>query len=208
MTKRLNGTGERPDPQYQRDAYDWYREPPACVEALADVIDFSGSLVWDPCAGGGNVLDVFKARGHATVASDIVDRSPRHKFFRGNFLQCTKWPIAHDRPLDLITNPPYGYIKGIAETMMRHACNTIPFRYAAFLLPIEFLASSGRSKLFSEFRPSHVVICSQRPSMPPGAMVEVMGADAYRGGMADYVWIVHKPPFKWRTELLWTRPTT
>ena len=196
--------------KHERAEFDWYVEPRVAVEQLMDGIDFGDDMIWDGCCGRGTVLDVAKARGHWTIGSDIVDRYPRHKFFRGNILNATKWPNAGDRALSYISNPPYGYEDDIAERIIRKVLTTFPVRRAAFILPIAFLASAGRHGFFTrEFKPSHTAIYSERHTMPPGHMIEEMGDDAFKGGMNDYVAVVYTAPMtsRWRTETIWLRPS-
>lgn len=207
MTKRLNGKDKKAA-AYPRDPFDWYRETPASVDALFDAIDFRDSLIYDPSCGKGNTLDRAKLRGFETVGSDIVERGARHKFFRGNFLQATRFPVPHDRPLSIVCNPPYGYIEGIAESFIHKALDCVPFYRAAFLLPIEFACSQGRyRRLYSKRRPSHVCFLSERPSMPPGAAIEDLGSAAYTGGMADYIWLIWTAGGPHRTEALFLPPS-
>lgn len=206
MTKRLNGASK--SPQYPRDPYDWYREPPSAVEPLFDALDFAGSLIWDPSCGGGNILDVAKRRGFATIGSDIIDRKPRHPFNRGNFLMAERWPTAHDRPLSIVCNPPYNYVEGIGEQFIHKALDLVPFHLAAFLMPIEFACGQGRyERLYSKQPPAYHGLLMERPRMPPGAAVEDLGDKAYRNGMADYCWLVWKQGGPWATRTLFLPPS-
>ena len=206
MTKRLNGSSKAA--QYPRDPYDWYKETPASVEALFDAIDFGTDLIFDPSCGSGNILDVAKRRGHATVGADIVDRHARHEFHRGNYLRATRFPEPHDRALSIVNNPPYNYEDGIGERFILKTLDEVPFRLAAFLMPIEFACGQGRyERLYSKRRPAYVGFLMERPSMPPGAAVEELGADAYRNGMADYLWLVWKAGGPYRTEALFLAPS-
>jgi hypothetical protein len=213
MTKRAEAKGARPP----RDPYNWYREPRSSVDQLFDAMSFGNDLIWDPCCGSANILDVAQDRGHPTIGSDVIDRhKPRpHRFYRGNFLELTRWPKMPGRRLSIVSNPPYGRQGGyasISNEIIHRALHMIPFHRAAFLLPIEFLCSSGRYAFFQNFKPSHVAYCSERPSMPPGALVSALGDDAFDGGMADYCWIIWTAPdgggpHRWRTESIWLRPS-
>jgi hypothetical protein len=206
VTKRLDGDGK--PGQYPRDPYDWYREPPEAVDPLFDAIDFGDDLIFDPSCGGGNILDVAKRRGHPTVGGDIVDRHPCHTFHRGNYLQATRFPSMPGRALSIVNNPPYNYVRGIALQFILRTLDVVPFHRAAFLLPIEFTTGQERYReLYSKRPPSHVGFLMKRPSMPPGALVADMGDDAYRGGMADYVWIVWTAGGPYRTEALFLPPS-
>jgi hypothetical protein len=212
MTKRLEGKAG----QYPRDPHNWYIEPRSSVEQLADLRDahgdplFGNDLIYDPCCGSGNILNVFKTRGHPTCGSDIVDRHPRHKFHRANALHLERWPTMPGRAMSIVTNPPYGKQDGyqsIGGDIIHRIVGLVPFRRAAFLLPIEFLCGQNRYGMFQRWKPSHVAYCSERPSMPPGAMVADMGEAAFANGMADYAWIIWTAPHRWRTESVWLRPS-
>lgn len=192
--------------RYEREPYDWYCENEKPVRQLMDALDFGDDLIWDPSCGRGNILDVAKGRGHPTFGSDIIDRHPRHKFQRGNFLLISKPPSPKDRALSIINNPPYSYVPDIAESFIRKALD-MPIRRAAFLLPIAFLSSQERWRFFrEEFKPSHIAILSERPSMPPGSTVNEY--TEFKGGMADYVWVIYSSGngHRWRTETIFLRP--
>lgn len=190
---------------YPKDPLEWYVEPASCVQQLADAIDFGSDMIWDPSCGRGTILDVFAERGHQVVGSDVVDRKPRHRrFYLGNFLRATKAPTPPPGcRLTIVNNPPFSH----AAAFMHHAIHTMPVHRAAFIVPLEFLCSKGRFRLFTQTPPSHVAFCSERPSMPPGAMVQDMGAKAFRGGKSDFVWIVFTAPHRWKTQALWLRPS-
>lgn len=189
---------------YAQDQHGWYREPPSCVEALFRAIDFEGSTIWDPCCGTGNTLDVAKAAGLATIGSDIVDRHPRHSFYRSNFLTASLHPRA-DR-LSIVMNPPYNAPTGTTEGFVHKAFDLVPFHRMAVLVPQNFLFGQARhDELFAKRAPSHVLFLSKRPSMPPGTEVERLAAtgDDFKGGKVDFVWLVWSAGGPYRTEARW-----
>lgn len=194
--------------RWERAPYDWYRESPRVVEQLMHGVDFGNDLIWDPCCGGGNTLDVAKRYGHPTFGSDIVDRHPRHRFQRGNVLTGIKGPPRMEgRQTSVICNPPYSYEPDIAEKIISKVVESFAVRRAAFILPIAFLASQerwGRDRLL-RWRPSQVCIYRERHTMPPGHLIDQMDRP-YEGGMADYCAIVFTRPHRHRTELIWLPP--
>jgi hypothetical protein len=204
--------------KHLRAHLDWYVEPPRAVEqffhgmARAGV-SFDDDLIWDGCCGGGTVLEVARRYGHEVFGSDREHRrGHRFPFLQHNILKLGQTPeairaaMARGRRLSYVSNPPYGYVKDIAEHIMRHVIETFPVRRAAFLVPIAFLASEGRHRLFTrDIIPSHVCVHSQRVTCPPGDRIDQM-ADPFEGGMADYVWIVFTRPHRWRTQLVWLPP--
>lgn len=195
--------------QWDRAPYDWYRESPRAVEQLMHGVEFGDDLIWDPCCGGGNVLDVAKRYGHPTIGSDVVDRYARHKFFRGNILnQVSAMPKMDGRATSVICNPPYSYEKNIAEKIIVTVLERFQTRRAAFIVPIAFLASQDRwtgNKFAGQWHPSHIGIYRERHTMPPGHLIDQM-ENPYGGGMADYAVIYFCRPHRWRTETIWLTP--
>lgn len=197
--------------RWPKQEYDWFCEPRWLAEQIFDEISFGDpgapDLIFDPCCGTGNILDVAKARGHPTIGGDIIDRHPKHRFNRGNILINQPIPSAPPgRSISVVTNPPYSYEQDVAEKVIRRVLDVVPIRRAAFILPIAFLAGQNRWRFFArDLRPSHVLICSQRPTMPPGALIDEM-PKPFDGGMADYCVIVYSFPHKWRTETRWLEP--
>lgn len=196
------GRNKHQGTEYAKDPLEWYVQPRSCVEQLARAVDFGDDLIWDCACGSGGILDVFKDRGHDTIGSDVVDRHARHRFYRGNFLAVTTWPKPTGKALSIVCNPPFTK----AAEFMHRAVGMIPCRRAAFIVPLEFLCSQGRFQFFQRNPPTHIAYCSQRPSMPPGAMVADMGDKAFRGGKADFVWIIFTPGHTGATRSIWLRP--
>lgn len=194
--------------KWERAPYDWYRESPRVVAQLMVAIDFGDDLIWDPCCGAGNVLDVAESWGHPTFGSDIIDRQARHPFQRGNVLtQISAMPRRPGRETSVISNTPYSYESEIAERIIAHILDRYPVRRAAFILPIAFLASQdrwARDRLL-RWRPSHVCLYRERHTMPPGHLIDQM-PNPYDGGMADYCALVFTRPHRWRTECVWLPP--
>jgi hypothetical protein len=203
--KRLNGTSKK-DREYPRDPLGWYVEPESAVDQLFDLIPFDG-MIWDPSCGRGTILNVARRRGHATMGSDLVDRyrPERHQFQRQDFLRVSGPPMLR---FSIINNPPYNEPEPmIAEKFIRHAHQIGGWHRAAFLVPISFQCSERRWSLFAEHVPSHVISLMERPSMPPGAMLEERGESCRGGGMEDYCWFVFTAGVPWRTEHLFAKPS-
>ncbi|APZ81799.1 methyltransferase [Erythrobacter phage vB_EliS_R6L] len=195
--------------KWDRAPYDWYCESPRVVEQLMHGVDFGDDLIWDPCCGRGNILDVAKRYGHPTIGSDVIDRKPRHRFMRGNILtQITRMPVYSGRETSVICNPPYSYEPDIAELIIATILERFNVRRAAFIVPIAFLASQDRwtnNKFAGRWKPSHTAIYRERHTMPPGHLIETM-ASPFEGGMADYCAVVFTRPHRWRSETIWLSP--
>ena len=179
MAKR-NGTKYPPDP------YQWYREPRHPVEQLFDNIDFGDDLIFDPSCGS------------------------THPFEVRNFLSIRTRVSKPDGKLSLVNNPPYGEVEGLGKNMgtrfVEHALKYVDFHRAAFLVPVEFACGQARWRLYHETPPSHVLFCNQRPSMPPGQKVIDLGANAFREGMAEYIWVVFTRGHDGPTEAIFMKP--
>jgi hypothetical protein len=139
---------------------------------------------------------------------------------------CIAWPDGIGRPyrlrvpdrISIWSNPPYSYKKvwyegrqvSISEAFVRHALKLATDR-VVMILPAKWLAmGKRRSRLVrADHPPAMVLHFCERPSMPPGDMIERMGARAYRGGMVDYcaiVWDVRRPTEPGETLTIWLPP--
>ena len=202
----LTGPNKHQDESYEKDPLEWYVQPRACVEQLANFLDFGNDLIWDPAVGSGGILDVFKDRGHEVIGSDVVDRHTPggHRFYVGNFLQVSKWPSPPlGKRLSIVCNPPFSR----AAEFMHRAVYMMPIHRAAFLVPLDFLCAQSRYRFFTSSTPSHTLFCSERPSMPPGGLVSALGDKAFKGGKSNFVWVCFCAPHKWKTQAAWLRPT-
>lgn len=195
--------------KWERAPLDFYRESPRVVEQLMHGVDFGNDLIFDPCCGTGNVLDVARRFGHPTFGQDLVDRGAarRHPFMLQNVFRTAAIPMMPGWQTSVISNTPYSYEDEIAERIMVHCLESWPVRRAAFIVPIAFLASQDRwgTTRLLRWRPSHVCIYRERHTMPPGHLIDHM-AKPFDGGMADYAAIVFTRPHRWRTETIWLEP--
>lgn len=188
----------------KRHPLDWYVDEIWCARQLGAALGGfrkereRGLAVWDPCCGMGNTLVAAWEHGLRCWGSDLVDnfdwtsfetdddsRWEPHWFSADFFERCTV-----PARCSLLFNPPYSYVKGIAEAFVRKAIQMAEGRVCA-LLPNKWLSSQSRHKLFMEDHPPAAVLhLTQRPSMPPGDRIAAMGKRAFRNGMIDYCWIV------------------
>lgn len=187
----------------KRHPLDWYVDPDWCaLQLMRHLGDFrhekiNGIAVWDPSAGRGNTLAYIADAGIRCFASDVVDNFDWSQFDAPHVTP-PEWFAADFRELDkapaerctIVCNPPYSYQKGIAEQFARHALKLATNR-VCLLLPNKWLSSQARYQLFEiDHPPAMVLHLTQRPSMPPGDRIHLMGNRAFRGGMIDYCWIV------------------
>ena len=179
---RHKGVGDKREGD-TRDPYDWYVEPGWCTDLLLNVMPIHGQI-WDPACGCGTIVKRCRDRGLDVVGTDLVDRG--HGFEVSNFIDGGA-PVSCLNISHVITNPPYYRGKGTQAFMERGL--EIASHSVAVLAPIPFLASKGRFLWFRNLPISHVFVLSQRPSMPPGVLLE-SGTVSASGGKEDYIWIV------------------
>ncbi|MFV0642951.1 MAG: hypothetical protein ACK5NN_00370 [Sphingomonadaceae bacterium] len=207
----------------KRHPLDWYVDELWCARQLGQALDNfqhereNGQAFWDPACGSGNTLLAAWEDGFDVYGSDVVDTFAWRNFacpygdrevkrwFSANFLECEAAPA----PCSIICNPPYSYVKGIAEAFVRHAL-TLASGRVFMLLPNKWLATQVRYGLFAvDYPPRAVLHLCQRPSMPPGDRIHLMGSRAFRGGMIDYCWImwdVQRPAQPGETRAVWLPP--
>lgn len=200
---------------FDKSPLDWYVEESWVTErliwALRQMIcsDPNFGAVWDPCCGLGNILKAFDSKGYSTFGSDLEARGWHwlggfeKQDFLGSGLIGPTVPS-----FSIVANPPFSYLPGIAEAFCRRALG-LATQKVAMLLPLKWLASEGRAKLFTEHPPRTIYVLSERPSMPPGHLVAERGIAAFGRGKMDFVWIVwdvRQPTAISDTRTVWIPP--
>lgn len=171
-----------------------------------------GVAIWDPCCGYGHSGSRLEGWGFAgrIILSDLVpnvaweDFSVKPRFFQADFLEQQSPP---ESPVSIFFNPPYSYRRGILEQCVRQALRLATHRVVA-IAPNKWLAAGkNRAPLFRrDFPPQTVMHFTQRPSMPPGDIIHLLGNKAYQGGQIDYcalVWDVRNPTRHGDTRTVW-----
>ncbi len=194
MTAELTS---RPQGQ-KRHPWDWYVEEQWVTHRLIDMLDLDPDVTYlDPCAGQLHIPLALDERGYRAYGTDLFDRIGRdHRLFMGtyDFLGDQRHILEAGGPLSIIMNPPFSYqdgrlVHGLAEKFIRRALSIASHKVCA-LLPVKWLSSAGRYRLFSELPPAGIWILCERPSMPPGDMIEQLGVNAFDNGKIDYMWVV------------------
>lgn len=126
---------------YARKELELYETPQWVTEALLGFIETRPGSIWEPAAGGGQMVRVLQGR-FLVLATDVRDDD------RGshNFLKLKVLPDPSIR--GIVTNPPYTE----APAFCRHALDlTKPFRgFVAMLLRCDFDHAAGRADLFRD----------------------------------------------------------
>lgn len=208
----------------KRHPLDWYVEEgwewDQIVKAIGlDVEVEGGCAIWDPACGYGHSLSRIQGSGFKGQlwGSDLVDNlawddfvtPDMVTFWSEDFADPNELTMADDCPVSIFSNPPFSYKKVggeiISQAYARQALKLATHR-VVFLLPLKWLAGQARGKFLRENPPSQILYFTQRPSMPPGDMIHLMGNRAYSGGMVDYcavVWDVRHPTMPGETRSVW-----
>lgn len=213
----------------KRHPLDWYVEQGWEWEQIVREIGLreqhDGSAIWDPACGYGHMGSRLQGMGFTgpiflgdlvnNVAWEDFERRADVAFSAGDFLSVVG---RAGKPCSIWSNPPYSYKKvtyegrkvSISEAFVRHALKLATDR-VVMILPAKWLAmGKRRSRLVRrDHPPSFVLHFCERPSMPPGDMIHLMGSRAYRGGMVDYcavVWDVRFPAAPGETRTIWLPP--
>lgn len=179
-----------------RHPWDWYVEEQWVTHALCDILAMDPDVTYlDPFAGLCHIPDALADRGLTAFGTDLFERGNSPRFLgRHDFLGDQIHMLEAMRGLSIVMNPPFSFqdgrmVRGLAEKCIRRALSIATHKVCA-LLPIKWLASAGRFRLFAQHMPSGIYILSERPSMPPGDQIAAMGTAAFAHGKVDYVWIV------------------
>lgn len=191
LTSRPEGTTRHP--------WDWYVEERWVTHRLCDFVNLDQGVTYlDPFCGLGNIpLALNEYRGLESFGTDLFERDDFPLFLgQHDFLGDQRHLLeAHPR-LSIVMNPPFSFqdgrmVRGLAEKCIRRALDIATDKVCA-LLPLKWLSSEGRFHLFTDAAtaPIGVYVLSERPSMPPGDMIEELGDNAFERGKVDYMWVV------------------
>ncbi|WP_374414237.1 class I SAM-dependent methyltransferase [Novosphingobium colocasiae] len=194
----MSGELTAPPKGMKRHPWDWYVEEKWVTHRLLDVLELENDITYlDPFCGLLHIPQALSERGFQHVyGTDLFARDPGHRLFLGehDFLGDQRHLLEASRRLSIIMNPPFScqdgrLVRGLAEKCIRQALSIASHKVCA-LLPLKWLASEGRYRLFTDETPIGVWILCERPSMPPGNLIEQLGDNAYEHGKVDYMWVV------------------
>ncbi len=179
-----------------RHPWDWYVEEQWVTHRLLDFVDFERDVTYlDPACGLCHIPAALTDRGLKAFGTDIFRRCADPRFLgEHDFLGDQRHMLEASPALSIVMNPPFScqdgrLVQKLAERFVRRALSLATHKVAA-LLPLKWLASAGRYRLFSEHLPT-IYVLSERPSMPPGNLIgQFDPRDAYKHGKVDYMWLV------------------
>lgn len=169
-----------------REKDDYYPTPPEATEALLSVEKFSGS-VWEPACGEGAISEVFKARGHDVVSTDLVNRgygTPQIDF------------LMEYRSLapNIVTNPPFK----LALPFINKALDLTSGK-VAMLLRLAFLEGRERKAMFESTPIARVHVFSWRVKFQRGRQAN----ENDTAGMIAMAWFVWEHGYEGAPKVGW-----
>lgn len=162
--------------------YDLYETPAWATQtfvdaALRDGVLTPGEFIYDCCSGAGAIIDVLKANGFGTTASDI-QVAPYIVGDQG----VDVYELEDDWPYTIMTNPPY---KLMTDGDMLKEFLRIGAGKVILLLNIYFLSSQKRKEMLKASPLKYVYVHSGRVTMYPYGEEKPKN-----GGTKMYAWFV------------------
>lgn len=150
--------------------------------------------IWEPAAGEGFIADVLEVSGFRTIESDkyMHPRASRRPCHRRD-LFAVRAALADA----CVTNPPYSEGNS-GDGFVRHLLSLRP-KYAAFFLPVTFLAGIGRADIldavFCGLALKRVLVLAWRCTLKP-RLVKLKNS-----GVVTYAWFI------WERAKVWAPAT-
>jgi hypothetical protein len=130
---------------------DLYETPTCATEALLRAEQLPHTI-FEAAAGRGAIVKVLRDRGHAVIASDIIQRDfPLH--FVADFLTRTQAPAGCEC---ILTNPPFGII----NEFIAHALDLAP--RVIMLAPLSLMASARRAEIMERRGLARIHVFAER----------------------------------------------
>ncbi|GBR72889.1 hypothetical protein NO1_0346 [Candidatus Termititenax aidoneus] len=178
---------------HDREMHDFYATEPKATELLLELDNFSD--VWECACGQGHMAKVLKKQGILKLATDKYNYGyGKHYDFLASPTDkqdyISKW---HG---DIITNPPYKY----ANEFMKKALEILDCnRKLALFLPIRYLESKTRKKIFTENPPKKIWVSSSRLNCARNGDFVTFPTNS----TICYAWFIWEKGYKGKTELDW-----
>ncbi|MEM6681365.1 MAG: hypothetical protein AAF607_03895 [Pseudomonadota bacterium] len=194
---------QRPIADASDSEFDFYVEPQWIWDALFCHEKLWGVVV-DPCCGTGTALKAAEATGMPgwCIGYDVVDRASSFQTVCRDIFDLKKWGA--EGAGIMVTNPPFYKGQGWKQTVVLAKQYA---RYKLIMIGSDKLHYSGdRADFWAQHRPSRIYNFADRPSMPPGSIVEALGKDAFKNGAINYsayVWDFTAPQLG--TQTYWLR---
>ena len=159
---------------------DYYATPAWATELILDELYLpNGSLVLDPSAGEGAILDVAARYGHSTIGYELDGVRAGNCRNKHSTIQCDALgPDAWCYASAIVGNPPFSLAQEFAEKAAQWA--EANGSVAALLLRLAFAESKARVEFHRSY-PSALRVLSERPRF----RTDTRGTDS-----SAYAWFV------------------
>jgi len=161
---------------------DFYPTPPIATYVLHKYFDLPKNIM-EPCAGRGNISVELERCGYNVTSFDL------HKYDNlltkvsdgQDFMSLSRQPGIEA----VVTNPPYH--KDLPRKMAEKSVSEYPV--TAMFLRLTFLEGKKRKKLFTNSKPSDIIILSDRVKFEKNIIEPIEKKDQI-GGMISYAWFI------------------
>lgn len=211
----INTIGSTTLNKAKREDMDFYQTPDYATKTLIDNFQFNDwDVIWDPMAGNGAILKIFKKHGYASLqlyASDIVQRDYElnkvQDYFAPNWRDGLYYGMTdyEKNQFAIVTNPPYER----ANEFLKYTFEKVIPSVCCVFLPVRYLEGQQRyNEIYSKFKPSKVLMYVKRLGCYKQSDVEA-GVVTERGvgSAVAYMWLIFERD-KWskyetKTEIEW-----
>jgi hypothetical protein len=174
----------------EREKNEYYATDPIAIDVLFSVEEFHG-MIWECACGEGHLSERILQYNPNVLSTDLIDRG--YGFGGVDFLECESSPA-----MNIITNPPFKdatrfVYKGI-EILPEHG-------KLALFLPLRFLESQERKKLFTLHPPRVLYVSSSRILCAKNGEFQKMKDSG--GSAVAYGWFVWDKGIKQDTIIRW-----
>ena len=179
--------------KHERADFDYYATDPIAAELLLSV-EPDLNNIWECACGEGHLAKVFDKYNKLGKASDLVNRGygTQEDFLNNLFINFNtdfQWGG------DIVTNPPYKYAKEFVLQALKIIAEN---KKVCMFLKLTFLEGKDRRKMFNEFPPKTIYVCSGRIKCALNGDFDATGQSA-----ACYAWFVWQKGFKGKPTIEW-----
>lgn len=179
--------------KHERADFDYYATDPIAAELLLSV-EPDLNNIWECACGEGHLAKVFDKYNKLSKASDLVNRGygTQEDFLNNLFINFNtnfQWGG------DIVTNPPYKYAKEFVLQALKIIAEN---KKVCMFLKLTFLEGKDRKKMFKEFPPKTIYVCSGRIKCARNGDFESFDSSA-----ACYAWFVWQKGFKGKPTIEW-----
>ena len=179
--------------KHERADFDYYATDPIAAELLLSV-EPDLNNIWECACGEGHLAKVFDKYNKLGKASDLVNRGygTQEDFLNNLFIN---FNTDFQGGGDIVTNPPYKYAKEFVLQALKIIAEN---KKVCMFLKLTFLEGKDRRKMFNEFPPKTIYVCSGRIKCALNGDFDATGQSA-----ACYAWFVWQKGFKGKPTIEW-----